>query len=83
MQTLLQPLALFRLSLELLSVIVMTILLMVNAFDFDIRVMNIRNNPSNMFFAYYGFLEPMSVAQYFMYDQCGALNKHCSESCAH
>jgi len=56
---------------------VMFIFLVVNAFDFCIRVLSTRYNPRCMFFVYYGFLKAMFVVPYFVYVQYWALYDYC------
>merc|ERR1712107_703439 len=52
---------------------VMIIFLVVNAFDFCVRVLSTRYNPRCMFFVYYGLLKSMFVVPYFVYVQYWAL----------
>lgn len=56
---------------------VMIIFLVVNAFDFCIRVLSTRYNPRCMFFVYYGLLKSMFVVPYFVYVQYWALYDYC------
>jgi hypothetical protein len=51
--------------------------MLINGFDFIIRVMSTRYRPRVMFFIYYGILKPMFVAPYFMYVQYWAMYDYC------
>jgi hypothetical protein len=53
------------------------IFVLVNAFDFLLRVFTTRYRPRIMFFFYYGLLKQMLVAPYFMYVQYWALYDYC------
>jgi hypothetical protein len=56
----------------------MTIIFMIiNGFDFIIRVLTTRYRPSLMFFVYYGVLKQMFVAPYFCYVQYWAMYDYC------
>merc|ERR1712110_846269 len=50
---------------------------MINAFDFAVRVLTTRYRPRIMFLIYYGILKPMFVAPYFCYVQYWALYDYC------
>jgi hypothetical protein len=50
---------------------------LVNAFDFLVRVCTTRYKPRVMFFIYYGLLKSLFVAPYFMYVQYWALYDYC------
>jgi hypothetical protein len=50
---------------------------LINAFDFAVRVLTTRYRPRVMFFIYYGILKPMFVAPYFCYVQYWALYDYC------
>jgi cellulose synthase/poly-beta-1,6-N-acetylglucosamine synthase-like glycosyltransferase len=64
------------LPVALLAALIATFLLM-NAFDFMMRVLTTRYRPRVMFFVYYGILKPMFVAPYFCYVQYWALYDYC------
>jgi hypothetical protein len=51
--------------------------MLINAFDFLVRVMTTRYRPRVMFFIYYGILKPMFVAPYFVYVQYWAMYDYC------
>jgi cellulose synthase/poly-beta-1,6-N-acetylglucosamine synthase-like glycosyltransferase len=51
--------------------------MLINAFDFLVRVMSTRYRPRVMFLIYYGILKPMFVAPYFCYVQYWALYDYC------
>jgi len=57
---------------------VMTIVfVLMNGFDFIVRVMTTRYRPRVMFFVYYSILKPMFVAPYFCYVQYWAMYDYC------
>merc|ERR1711990_1343384 len=51
--------------------------MLVNLFDFLVRVMSTRYRPRCMFFIYYGVLKQMFVAPYFCYVQYWAMYDYC------
>jgi cellulose synthase/poly-beta-1,6-N-acetylglucosamine synthase-like glycosyltransferase len=56
----------------------MTIIFMIiNGFDFIMRLLTTRYRPSLMFFVYYGVLKQMFVAPYFCYVQYWAMYDYC------
>lgn len=64
------------LPVAIFLVIVLCFMLM-NGFDFLLRVMTTRYRPAAVFFLYYGLLKPMFVAPYFVYVQYWALYDYC------
>merc|ERR1711998_79077 len=57
--------------------VMMIAFMLINGFDFIIRVMTTRYRPRVMFFVYYGILKPMFVAPYFRYVQYWAMYDYC------
>lgn len=51
--------------------------MLMNGFDFLLRVCTTRYRPSLMFFVYYSLLKPMFVAPYFVYVQYWAMYDYC------
>jgi hypothetical protein len=66
------------LPLPMAIFVVMTIVfLLINGFDFIVRVMSTRYRPRVMFFIYYSILKPVFVAPYFCYVQYWAMYDYC------
>jgi len=66
------------LPLPIVIFVALTILfVLINAFDFAVRVLTTRYRPRVMFFIYYGLLKPMFVAPYFCYVQYWAMYDYC------